>query len=72
MEIIKNDEKSRAVAIQASYAIPMPSVPEMAEVWSPANSALQLGGTGKQEVKAALESAVKNIKMQIEANHANQ
>jgi len=70
--LIKNDEKSRAVAIQASYAIPMPSVPEMAEVWSPANSALQLGGTGKQEVQAALESAVKNIKMQIEANHANQ
>ncbi|WP_316676847.1 extracellular solute-binding protein [uncultured Tolumonas sp.] len=70
--LIKNDEKSRAVAIQASYAVPMPSVPEMAEVWSPANSALQLGGTGKQEVKAALESAVKNIKMQIEANHANQ
>jgi arabinogalactan oligomer / maltooligosaccharide transport system substrate-binding protein len=70
--LIKNDEKSRAVAIQASYAIPMPSVPEMAEVWSPANSALQLGGTGKQDVKAALESAVKNIKMQIEANHANQ
>ncbi|MDD2341778.1 MAG: extracellular solute-binding protein [Tolumonas sp.] len=70
--LIKNDEKSRAVAIQASYAVPMPSVPEMAEVWSPANSALQLGGTGKQEVQAALESAVKNIKMQIEANHANQ
>lgn len=70
--LIKNDEKSRAVAIQASYAIPMPSVPEMGEVWSPANSALQLGGTGKQDVKEALESAVKNIKMQIEANHANQ
>jgi arabinogalactan oligomer/maltooligosaccharide transport system substrate-binding protein len=70
--LIKNDEKSRAVAIQASYAIPMPSVPEMAEVWSPANSALQLGGTGKQDVTEALESAVKNIKMQIEANHANQ
>lgn len=70
--LIKNDEKSRAVAIQASYAIPMPSVPEMAEVWSPANSALQLGGTGKQDVTEALKSAVKNIKMQIEANHANQ
>ena len=68
--LIKNDEKSRAVAIQAGYAIPMPSVPEMQEVWSPANSALQLGVTGKQDVKAALEAAVKNINMQIEANHA--
>lgn len=70
--LIKNDEKSRAVAIQASYAVPMPSVPEMQEVWSPANSALQLSVTGKQDVKAALEGAVKNINMQIEANHANQ
>lgn len=68
--LIKNDEKSRAVAIQAGYAIPMPSVPEMQEVWSPANSALQLGVTGKQDVKAALEAAVKNINMQIETNHA--
>ena len=68
--LINNDEKSRAVAIQAGYAIPMPSVPEMQEVWSPANSALQLGVTGKQDVKAALEAAVKNINMQIEANHA--
>ena len=69
--IIKDDDKSRAVAIQAGYAIPMPSVPEMGEVWSPANSALQLGVTGKQDVKAALEAAVKNINMQIEANHAS-
>ncbi|MFC3911957.1 extracellular solute-binding protein [Pseudaeromonas sharmana] len=68
--LIKNDEKSRAVAIQAGYAVPMPSVPEMQEVWSPANSALQLGVTGKQDVKAALETAVKNINMQIETNHA--
>lgn len=69
--LIKDDEKSRAVAIQAAYAVPMPSVPEMGEVWSPANSALQLAVTGKQDVKAALDAAVKNIKMQIEAIHAN-
>ena len=54
----------------AGYAVPMPSVPEMQEVWAPANSALQLGVTGKQDVKAALETAVKNINMQIETNHA--
>ncbi|MFP9230662.1 extracellular solute-binding protein [Pectobacterium cacticida] len=70
--LIKDDEKARAVAIQASYAVPMPSVPEMQEVWTPANSALQLSVTGKQDTKAALESAVKNIKMQIEASHSNQ
>jgi arabinogalactan oligomer/maltooligosaccharide transport system substrate-binding protein len=70
--LIKNDEKSRAVAIQSTYAEPMPSVPEMQEVWTPANSALQLSVTGKQDVKGALETAVKTINMQIEANHANQ
>lgn len=70
--IIKNDDKSRAVAIQAGFATPMPSVPEMQEVWSPANSALQLGVTGKQDVKAALDAAVKNINMQIEVNHSQQ
>ncbi|PWC19037.1 extracellular solute-binding protein [Brenneria corticis] len=70
--LIKNDEKSRAVAIQSGYAVPMPSVPEMQEVWIPTNSALQLSVTGKQDTKAALESAVKTIKMQIEANHSNQ
>ncbi len=70
--LIKNDEKSRAVAVQASYSVPMPSVPEMQEVWTPANSALQLGVTGKQDVKAALDNAVKNINMQIEAHHASE
>ena len=44
----------------------------MQEVWTPANSALQLGVTGKQDVKAALDGAVKNINMQIEVNHAQQ
>lgn len=69
--VIKEDEKARAVAIQAGYAVPMPSVPEMQEVWTPSNSALQLSVTGKQDVKAALNGAVKTINMQIEANHAN-
>ena len=69
--VIKGDEKARAVAIQAGYAVPMPSVPEMQEVWTPSNSALQLSVTGKQDVKAALDGAVKTINMQIEANHAN-
>ncbi len=69
--VIKGDEKARAVAIQAGYAVPMPSVPEMQEVWTPSNSALQLSVTSKQDVKAALNGAVKTINMQIEANHAN-
>ncbi|MGL6026258.1 MAG: extracellular solute-binding protein [Vibrio sp.] len=68
--IIKNNEGARAVAMQAEFATPMPSIPEMNEVWGPANSALQLIATGKQAPKQALDSAVEAIKMQIEANHA--
>ncbi len=68
--VIKDNEGARAVAMQAQYATPMPSIPEMNEVWNPANSALQLVATGKQKPKAALDSAVKAIEMQIEANHA--
>ncbi|WP_105901737.1 extracellular solute-binding protein [Vibrio gangliei] len=68
--VIKNDEGARAVAMQAEYAVPMPSIPEMNEVWAPANSALQLIATGKQEPKAALDNAVQSLQMQIEANHA--
>ncbi len=68
--IIKNNEGARAVAMQAQYATPMPSIPEMNEVWGPANSALQLIATGKQDPKDALDNAVDSIQMQIEANHA--
>ncbi len=68
--IIKDNEGARAVAMQAQYATPMPSIPEMNEVWGPANSALQLIATGKQAPKDALDNAVDSIQMQIEANHA--
>ncbi|MGN0902088.1 MAG: extracellular solute-binding protein, partial [Succinivibrio sp.] len=33
--IITNDEFANAIAVQASRAVPMPSVPEMSEVWGP-------------------------------------
>ncbi|CCO46102.1 Cyclodextrin-binding protein [Vibrio nigripulchritudo SOn1] len=68
--IIKNDPGARAVAIQSIHATSMPSIPEMNEVWEPANSALQLIATNKQAPKDALDAAVNSINMQIEANHA--
>lgn len=67
---IKNNEVASAVAMQSIHATSMPSIPEMNEVWGPANSALQLIATGKQEPKSALDAAVDSINMQIEANHA--
>ncbi|UPT55264.1 extracellular solute-binding protein [Dickeya zeae] len=69
--LIKNDEKASAVAIQAARAVPMPGIPEMGEVWGPANAALELSMTGKQQPKAALDNAVKQIKMQVEAMQAS-
>lgn len=69
--LIKNDDKASAVAVQAALATAMPGVPEMQEVWGPANSALELSVTGKQQPKAALDDAVKQIHMQIEAMKAS-
>ena len=69
--VIKNDEKASAVAVQAARASAMPGIPEMGEVWGPANAALELSLTGKQDPKAALDGAEKQIQMQIEAMQAS-
>lgn len=69
--IIKNDERASAVAEQAARAVAMPGIPEMGEVWGPANAALELSMTGKQPPKDALDNAVKQIRMQVEAMQAS-
>ena len=46
----------------------MPNIPEMQEVWKPAGDALQLLLQIKRHQKR-LDSAVKQIKGNIEANH---
>ncbi|WP_339355385.1 extracellular solute-binding protein, partial [Klebsiella pneumoniae] len=69
--VIKNDQKACAVAIQSARAVAMPGIPEMGEVWGPANAALELSLTGKQAPQAALDNAVKQITMQIEAMQAS-
>ncbi|MCP8968269.1 sugar ABC transporter substrate-binding protein [Ectobacillus ponti] len=63
------DEASKAVAEQSKVAVPMPNIPEMGEVWTPAASALQLminKGTAPQK---ALDDAVKQIETNIKTNH---
>jgi arabinogalactan oligomer / maltooligosaccharide transport system substrate-binding protein len=67
--IIASNEGAKAVAIQSQYAIPMPNIPEMAEVWGPMATALQLVANQKEEPKKALDEAIKTIKTNIEANH---
>ncbi|TLS37864.1 extracellular solute-binding protein [Pseudalkalibacillus caeni] len=69
--IIADNEAAKAVAVQSQYGTPMPNIPEMAEVWEPMASALQLIATGKQEPKAALDEAVKTIESQIEQKHSS-
>lgn len=68
--IIAENEGAKAVAEQSAVAVPMPNIPEMAEVWDPMKNALTLAATKKQEPKAALEEAVKTIKQNIETNHS--
>lgn len=65
--IITKNEAANAVAIQSTRAVPMPSIPEMAQVWTPIDAALQLSVSGKQDAKDALEGAAQQINDSIEA-----
>ncbi|RFU69321.1 extracellular solute-binding protein [Bacillus sp. V59.32b] len=67
--IISNNEAAKAVAEQSEVAVPMPNIPEMAEVWDPMATALQTIATGKAKPKKAMDEAVKAIKTNIETNH---
>ena len=66
-QILGARSDASAFAEQALRSYPMPSIPEMAEVWVPMDSSLQLCLVGKQDVKSALDDAVKLINQQIEA-----
>ncbi|RSK26396.1 extracellular solute-binding protein [Bacillus sp. HMF5848] len=67
--IIAENEGAAAVAVQSQYAIPMPNIPQMSEVWGPMATALQLVALQDSEPKAAVEEAVATINANIEANH---
>ncbi|MBD1380594.1 extracellular solute-binding protein [Bacillus sp. IB182487] len=66
---IAENEGAKAVAEQSQVAVPMPNIPEMAEVWKPMADSLQTLVTGKADAKSALDSAVNSINKNIEANH---
>jgi hypothetical protein len=48
----------------------MPGIPEMGEVWGPANAALELSLTGKQAPQAALDNA--ETDQDADRSHAGQ
>jgi arabinogalactan oligomer / maltooligosaccharide transport system substrate-binding protein len=67
--VVTESEVAQAVAEQSQFAELMPNIPEMNEVWTPADAALQTIATGKAEPKAALDQAVGTIQGQIQAKH---
>ena len=71
-DALADDPAAQAVAQQSLHSELTPNVPEMNEVWSPADAALQTIATGKAKPKEALDQAVETIKNQIEANHGGQ
>ncbi|WMT41446.1 maltose ABC transporter substrate-binding protein [Paenibacillus sp. D2_2] len=58
---IKNDPFIAAFAEQAKDSQPMPSIPEMANVWSPMNAALPEIWNNNADPKTAMEKAIKQI-----------
>lgn len=58
---IKNDPFVSGFAEQAKNSQPMPSIPEMSNVWSPVNAALPEIWNNKADPKAAMEKAIKQI-----------
>ncbi|WHX49652.1 maltose ABC transporter substrate-binding protein [Paenibacillus woosongensis] len=59
---IKNDPIVSGFAEQAKNSEPMPSIPEMANVWAPVNAAMADIWDNKTDPKAAMEKAITQIK----------
>lgn len=70
--VVAENPVAQAVAEQSVDAELTPNIPEMAEVWEPADAALQTVATGQAEPENALNEAAETIKGQIEANHGGQ
>jgi len=71
-EALMQDEGAKAVAVQSIYSVMMPNIPEMSEVWTPVDAALQTIANGRAEPIDALNEAVEQIARQIEVNHTSQ
>lgn len=67
--VVTKSDAAQAVAQQSQFSELTPNIPEMNEVWTPSDAALQTIATGKAEPKAALNQAVTTIKGQIKAKH---
>ncbi|WP_332695949.1 sugar ABC transporter substrate-binding protein [Halalkalibacter lacteus] len=63
-DVTVDDELYQGIQEQIQYAVPMPNIPEMAQVWDPMGDALVFISQG-EDPKEVLEEAVANIKEQI-------
>ena len=66
---IMKSEAARAVTEQSRFSEQTPNIPEMNEIWTPADSALQTIATGKADPKKALDQAAETAKGQMKAKH---
>ncbi len=67
--VVAESDAAKAVAEQSQFSELMPNIPQMNEVWTPADAGLQTIATGKAEPASALNQAVDTIKGQIQAKH---
>ncbi|KUP36116.1 cyclodextrin-binding protein [Bacillus halotolerans] len=67
---IMKSEAARAVTEQSRFSEQTPNIPEMNEIWTPADSALQTIATGKADPKRALDQAAETAKGQMKAKHS--
>jgi arabinogalactan oligomer/maltooligosaccharide transport system substrate-binding protein len=65
--VVAKDPIAKAFLEQAQYAVPMPSIPAMGNVWSPAAAALQTIWNDNADAQKTLDSAVQQIKDAIAA-----
>ncbi|MBU3108790.1 sugar ABC transporter substrate-binding protein [Clostridium gasigenes] len=61
-EVIKNDEHAKAFIEQAKNSVPMPNIPEVQAMWTPAGDNIKLMNAGQLDVKTCGENIVNQIK----------
>lgn len=69
--VVTESDAAKAVAEQSQFSELTPNIPEMNEVWTPTDAALQTIATGNASPRDALTQAVETIRGQIEANHSD-
>ncbi len=65
--VITENDVANAIAVQASRSVPMPSIPEMSEVWAPIDAGFRTAYDHRMTVKDALKAAVEHVHYQIDA-----